>query len=480
MFGFSRRQGSILHLTWIAFFVTFVAWFNMAPFNVTLMKTMGLSGEQIKTLIICNVALTIPARIAIGSLVDLYGPRKVYSLILLFASGVCLQFAMAETFLDLVFSRLSMSVVGAGFVVGIKVISEWFPSEKMGIAQGIYGGWGNFGAAAAAFALPMIAALFPSETGWRAAAMFSGSLCLIWSGVFFRFAQDSPDGKTHFKAALDSRLEVFDNKGLILLVLIQVPVYATMAALAWKLSGHPYQLLPSSMTFLLYEIIGGVFVWRVWSAISFNIKRLTKSPPKEKRYEFSQIAILSLVYSLTFGSELAVISIFPQFLETLYDLTVVQAGWFGSSFAFMNLIIRPSGGWFSDKIGRKKSLIILTAGAMIIYGMMSRIGPGWPLASTLSLAILCSLFLQAGNGACFAMVPLIRRDFSGKMAGLAGAYGNVGSAIFLIVFSFVEIKLFFKILAGYAVIIFGISTTFPSFSPVLRSNKKTTSNKQGN
>ncbi|MCH8158125.1 MAG: MFS transporter, partial [Nitrospinae bacterium] len=50
MFNFSGKQNRILHLSWFAFFLTFVAWFNMAPFNSTLMRTAGLSREQIDIL----------------------------------------------------------------------------------------------------------------------------------------------------------------------------------------------------------------------------------------------------------------------------------------------------------------------------------------------------------------------------------------------------------------------------------------------
>lgn len=151
MFGFSKERQAILHLTWIAFFLLFVAWFNMAPFNTTLMAVLGLTREQINILMICNVALTIPARTLIGSMVDRFGPRKIFIWILVFSSLVCFQFAIADEFHELVVSRLLMGIVGAGFVVGIKMIAEWFPPDRMGIAQGIYAGWGNFGAAAAAF-----------------------------------------------------------------------------------------------------------------------------------------------------------------------------------------------------------------------------------------------------------------------------------------------------------------------------------------
>jgi len=78
MFGFTGKQKSVLHLTWVAFFLTFVAWFNMAPFHTAMMKFAGLSLDQIHVLMIANVALTIPARILIGVLVDSYGPKKYF------------------------------------------------------------------------------------------------------------------------------------------------------------------------------------------------------------------------------------------------------------------------------------------------------------------------------------------------------------------------------------------------------------------
>ena len=156
MFEFNRDQKAILHLTWIAFFLTFVSWFNMAPFNTTLQAVTGLTSDQIKLLMICNVALTIPARIVIGSLVDRYGPKRVFTSLLVFAGAVSIYFSLATSFGEFLVSRLLMGCAGAGFVVGIKMIAEWFPPDRMGTAQGIYAGWGNFGAAAALFALPPI------------------------------------------------------------------------------------------------------------------------------------------------------------------------------------------------------------------------------------------------------------------------------------------------------------------------------------
>jgi NNP family nitrate/nitrite transporter-like MFS transporter len=80
----------ILHLTWFAFFLTFVCWFNFAPFATTIGKQLNLTPEQIKTLGICNLALTIPARIIIGMLLDRFGPKRTYTLLLMFAAVPCL------------------------------------------------------------------------------------------------------------------------------------------------------------------------------------------------------------------------------------------------------------------------------------------------------------------------------------------------------------------------------------------------------
>ncbi len=454
MFGFGGQQKSVLHLTWVAFFLTFVAWFNMAPFHTAMMKFAGLSLDQVHILMIANVALTIPARILIGALVDSYGPKNVFCGLLLFASGICFYFALATEFTEFLIARLLMGIVGAGFVVGIKMIAEWFPPGKMGIAQGIYAGWGNFGAAAAAFSLPVVALLFPEETGWRVATAFSGLLCLLWAGVYWKYAQEIPEQGRNFKVNLVHSIEVTSRRDLVLQIGLLVPIYGALLVFIWKLTDHPLPLLSSGTAWLLYGGISGLFVFSAWDCIRNNLSRISPgSIPKEEQYEFRQIFILSLVYALTFGSNLAVISMFPRFLESHYQLTVASAGVLGSSFAVMNLVARPAGGWLSDLLGRRRTLFILVVGSMVSYALISKAVSGWPLGVVIGLALVCSIFLQAGSGACYAMVPLIRKDLTGKMAGMAGAYGNVGAVFFLTIFSFVDEQIFFNILAGYAFLV---------------------------
>jgi NNP family nitrate/nitrite transporter-like MFS transporter len=129
----------------------------------------------------------------------------------------------------------------------------------------------------------------------------------------------------------------------------------------------------------------------------------------------------------------------------------VQAGFSAAGFAFMNLIARPGGGYISDKFGRKLSLSIFIIGLSIGYYVLSLITLEWPIYVVVILTMCCSFFVQAGEGAVFAMVPLIKRRMTGQIAGMVGAYGNVGAVLFLTVLSFVSPSVFFMVIAGGAI-----------------------------
>ncbi len=197
-----------LHLTWFAFFLSFMVWFNHAPLIASIKDAFGLSMQEVKTLLILNVALTIPARIIVGMLVDRLGPRITFSALLFISSFICLFFAFADSYETLAISRFALGFVGAGFVIGIRMIGEWFPARQVGIAEGIYGGWGNFGSAAAALSLPALALLYGGDDGWRYAVASTGALALIYSVIYYKMARNTPKGSTYFKPKKTGAMEV--------------------------------------------------------------------------------------------------------------------------------------------------------------------------------------------------------------------------------------------------------------------------------
>jgi NNP family nitrate/nitrite transporter-like MFS transporter len=173
-----------------------------------------------------------------------------------------------------------------------------------------------------------------------------------------------------------------------------------------------------------------------------------------QQYKFKQVAILNVAYFVTFGSELAVVSMLPLFFMDTFTLSAVEAGLLASGFAFMNLAARPGGGYLSDKFGRRKSLSILVAGLAVGYMVLSQIESAWPVWLAVVATMCCSFFVQAGEGAVFAIVPLVKRSMTGQIAGMTGAYGNVGAVIFLTVLSFVSNADFFMVIAACAAVVF--------------------------
>ena len=103
----------VLHLSWMAFFITFMVWFNHAPLLALIGTSLGLTTSEIKTLLILNVALTIPARVIIGMLTDKYGPRLTFSLLLAICSIPCFMFALADNFEQAALARFLLGFIGA-------------------------------------------------------------------------------------------------------------------------------------------------------------------------------------------------------------------------------------------------------------------------------------------------------------------------------------------------------------------------------
>ncbi|MDP5148104.1 NarK family nitrate/nitrite MFS transporter [Shewanella sp. ULN5] len=457
LFSFSGKM-KVLHLSWMAFFITFVVWFNAAPLVSVIADSLGLTKDQIKTLLILNVALTIPARIIIGMVTDKYGPKVTYSALLAICSIPCFMFAVADSFEQLALARFLIGFIGAGFVIGIRVVSEWFPAKELGTAEGIYGGWGNFGSAAAAFTLPAVALAFGGENGWRFAIGLTGLMSLAFSFVYYFNITDTPKGSTYFKPKKGGGLEVTSKNDFVLLIIMKIPMYATLALLAWKLSPAGVSMFTQSVTELIYGLLLVVFVIDVYQTYQVNKHIFTREVPEFERYEFKQVAVLNVLYFTTFGSELAVVSMLPLFFAETFALGMAQAGMVASSYAFMNLMSRPGGGWLSDKFGRKTTLLILTAGLAVGYFSVAQIDSSWNLPVAVVVVMACSFFVQGGEGAVFAAVPLIKRRLTGQIAGMTGAYGNVGAVFFLTVYSMVSTQMFFYVIALSAV--FGFITLF--------------------
>jgi MFS transporter, NNP family, nitrate/nitrite transporter len=451
--GIWRFEGRyrLLHLTWFAFFLSFVVWFNFAPFANTIAEQFGLTDEQKITLGLCNVALTVPARIFIGMALDRWGPRRIYSAILLFAAVPCLLFATAQSFTVLVLSRLLLSIVGAGFVVGIRMVSEWFPPREVGTAEGIYGGWGNFGSAAAAFSLPMLAGFVGGDDGWRWAIALTGLMAAAYGCYYLRAVTDTPAGVEYARPRRQGAIEVTSPGAVWASAALMIPLSAVLAVIGWRV--WRVDVLSTTGLAVTVAVAVALAAYQVTKAFRVNGPARRDEYPEEDRYPFRSVVVLCVAYFCTFGSELAVVTMLPTFFADTWGLGPAAAGAAASGFAFMNLVSRPAGGLLSDLLGtRARTLTVLMVGLTFGYVLMGTLGPAWPWLLAIVVCMACSFFVQAGEGAVYAVVPLVKKRVSGQVAGLAGAYGNVGAVVFLTIGVFVSPTVFFLVIAGAAAV----------------------------
>lgn len=164
----------------------------------------------------------------------------------------------------------------------------------------------------------------------------------------------------------------------------------------------------------------------------------------------AQAAFHVATYSCSFGGELAINSILSAYYKSNFThLGQTKASNYAAIFGFLNFVTRPLGGIIADtlynKLNRnlwaKKAWIhvcgVLTGTLLIIIGQVNPSESGSGNLSTLvGLVALMAIFLEAGNGANFALVPHVHPHANGILSGTTGAGGNMGGVIFAVIFRF--------------------------------------------
>ena len=449
LFRVKNPEIKALHFTWIAFFISFYAWFNMAPLATTMINSTGwLTMDDIKLFAICNVALTIPARIFFGMLQDKFGPRLCFSGLMILMSIPCFMFAFGNSTTQLLVSRLFLSFIGASFSIGIHMTALWFKPKSIGFAEGFYAGWGNFGAAGAAMTLPWIALeVFGGVNGWRYAIAANATVLLVYGIIYYFSITDGPADAKLSRPRKASALEVSSWKDLYKHIIGMILVFGVLAIVVWKIQSKGF--IGNTGAIVSYAIIALVIIQQVYQIVKVNAPILRKGIPEDDKYHYNSVIALNTTYFANFGSELAVVSMIPAFFEMTWKLTPASAGMIAASYSFVNLIARPLGGYLSDKFtNRKKVMIMYMIGIAIGYGLMGFMTSAWPLVLATIVVIGASFFVQGAEGATFGIAPMIKRRLTGQIAGMAGAYGNVGAVVFTFLYTFIDANSMFLVMAG--------------------------------
>jgi NNP family nitrate/nitrite transporter-like MFS transporter len=133
--------------------------------------------------------------------------------------------------------------------------------------------------------------------------------------------------------------------------------------------------------------------------------------------------IFSISYILTFGGYIGLTNFLPTFLHYEYEVPLATMGKYSALIAIMASISRVIGGWFADRFGGIRAMLVVTAVAAAASFYIVTLPP-LPIVIT----ALCVLFfaLGAGNGSTFQLVPLRWVGSTAIVMSLIGEIGALG------------------------------------------------------
>jgi NNP family nitrate/nitrite transporter-like MFS transporter len=368
------------HMSWIAFFFCFFAWFGIAPLTSVVRAELALTKDQIGWCIIGSVAVTIFARLLAGWLCDRIGPRLTYTWLLLLGSLPVMAIGLAHDFTTFLVFRVLIGAIGASFVITQYHTSRMFATNCVGTANATAAGWGNLGGGVTQLMMPLVFAFFAGTLGlataasWRLAMVAVGALCALTGIAYYFLTQDTPEG--NYRA---------------LRVTGKMPTTQATRGEFWEACRDR----------------------RVWA--------------------------LFFIYGACFGVELTIDNIavlyfldhFAYIKQLDPAVALKTAGLIAGTFGGMNLFARAIGGWIADRCGnrwgldgRVKWLFIALFGEGI--GLML-FAQATSLTLAIPLMITFAMFVKMSNGATYAVVPFINRRALGAVSGIVGAGGNAGA-----------------------------------------------------
>lgn len=136
----------------------------------------------------------------------------------------------------------------------------------------------------------------------------------------------------------------------------------------------------------------------------------------------------SILYAVAFGGYVAFSVYLPAYLKTDYQLTPADAANRMAGFVVVAVIMRPIGGWLSDKLGAVRVLaagfVVVAAGAGVAatHPLLQHVG-------TVAFLLMAAA-LGSGSGATFALIAKVTDPSRvGGVTGLVGAAGGLGGFV---------------------------------------------------
>ncbi|MFE3450444.1 MFS transporter [Nonomuraea sp. NPDC059194] len=135
-----------------------------------------------------------------------------------------------------------------------------------------------------------------------------------------------------------------------------------------------------------------------------------------------------VLYAVAFGGYVAFSVYLPVYLQSAYGLEQADAANRMAGFVILAVVMRPVGGWLSDRIG---SIPVLGAAFAVVAlcAAVQAFTPPLMMLGTVAFLTMAAA-LGAGSGATFALVAAVApADKVGSVTGLVGAAGGLGGFV---------------------------------------------------
>lgn len=160
----------------------FMVWSILAPLMPYITQNISVEEGQKAIILAIPVILGSILRIPIGYYTNLLGSRLVFLVSFIILLFPVFYLSQAHSTTGLMIAGFFIGLGGAIFSVGVTSIPKYFPKEKHGFANGIYG-MGNLGTAVSSFLAPPIAGII----GWQHTVQLYLIVLLIFAVLMFIF-----------------------------------------------------------------------------------------------------------------------------------------------------------------------------------------------------------------------------------------------------------------------------------------------------
>lgn len=409
---------------------------------------------------IVALCATLLVRLICGPACDRFGARWTFAGTLVIGAIPTFLAGTCYTKSQLFACRFFVGILGGSFVPCQVWSTGFFDKNIVGTANAIIAGFGNAGGGVTYFLMPTIYDSLVHDQGysphvaWRITFIVPGVIILVVASGLFFLCEDTPTGSWQTRhLAVDQNLaSQIDNtnNNTTMTTMVDAPTGIKSTSPSspsgsaspndLEKAGSPRKLSTHSDHPPVLDTAAGEIVQSpTWS----QTFRVMTQP---------QTLVLAFSYFNSFGAELAINSILGAYYQHNFpSLGQTHSGQWAAMFGLLNVVTRPLGGICADLIykatntdGSQRGLwakkiwihaLGIVAGAMCVaIGVLDTKSQSTMFGLVAGMAV----FLEAGNGANFALVPHVNPGSNGVVSGVTGATGNLGGIVFAVVFRYVS------------------------------------------